>query len=312
MAMLQVVINPLLRVSGGEEHYAFNSVLAQLIFGLASFISPQVYSYMVLKLADGQGGNSFTSNVFSIIPLELPWISVYLLFVILSLLMIGIVLLFKFPKVELTSDEKSGNLSDHLSLLKKPIVIAYFFGIFCYVGTEQGIANWVSQFLFTYHGYDPQIDGARIIAYFWGLMTVGGVVGLLLLKVMDSCFLLISFTSLAIISLAFGLFSSDNVALIAFPLVGFFASVMYPVIFSLALNSLKDHHGIFSGILLTGVAGGAVIPLIIGWIGDHWELRVGMLFLFITLVYILSIGFWANPLVKNKTIQRERKLKIHQ
>jgi FHS family L-fucose permease-like MFS transporter len=50
MAMLQVVINPLLRTSGGEEHYAFNSVLAQLIFGAASFISPLVYSYMVAQL----------------------------------------------------------------------------------------------------------------------------------------------------------------------------------------------------------------------------------------------------------------------
>ncbi|HEX5552812.1 MAG TPA: MFS transporter [Chitinophagaceae bacterium] len=50
MAMLQVVINPLLRTSGGEEHYAFNSVLAQLIFGLASFLSPLIYSYLVLNV----------------------------------------------------------------------------------------------------------------------------------------------------------------------------------------------------------------------------------------------------------------------
>ena len=42
MAMLQVAINPLLRVAGGEEHFAFNSVMAQLVFGLASFISPQI------------------------------------------------------------------------------------------------------------------------------------------------------------------------------------------------------------------------------------------------------------------------------
>ena len=52
MAMLQVVINPLLRTSGGEENYAFNSVLAQLIFGAASFISPHVYSYLVVNLAN--------------------------------------------------------------------------------------------------------------------------------------------------------------------------------------------------------------------------------------------------------------------
>jgi len=311
MAMLQVVINPLLRVSGGEEHYAFNSVLAQLIFGLASFMSPLVYSYMALQLAADKDTNTFVSGIFSMIPAELPWISVYFLFAILSVLMIGIVLLFKFPKIELKNDEKSGDLNAHLRLLKRPVVIAYFFGIFCYVGTEQGIANWVSQFLFTYHGYDPQTEGAKIIAYFWGLMTAGGVIGLLLLKVVDSRVILVSFTLLAIISLSAGLFSTGSIALIAFPLVGFFASVMYPVIFSLALNSLKDQHGVFSGILLTGVAGGAVIPLIVGWIGDHWELQSGMLFLYLTLAYILSIGFWANPLVKNQTIQQARKLKSH-
>ena len=50
MAMLQVAINPLLRVAGGEEHFAFNSVIGQLFFGLASFLSPLVYSYLVLNL----------------------------------------------------------------------------------------------------------------------------------------------------------------------------------------------------------------------------------------------------------------------
>jgi len=48
--MLQVAINPLLRVAGGEEHFAFNSVLAQLVFGLASFISPQLLPTLFLVL----------------------------------------------------------------------------------------------------------------------------------------------------------------------------------------------------------------------------------------------------------------------
>ena len=50
MAILQVAINPLLRVSGGEEHFAFNSVMAQLFFGGASFLSPMLYSYLVSEL----------------------------------------------------------------------------------------------------------------------------------------------------------------------------------------------------------------------------------------------------------------------
>src|SRR5579859_1901504 len=52
MALLQVIIYPLLRVAGGEEHFAFNSVFAQLVFGAASFVSPFAYSYLVTSLTD--------------------------------------------------------------------------------------------------------------------------------------------------------------------------------------------------------------------------------------------------------------------
>ena len=308
MAMLQVVINPLLRTSGGEEHYAFNSVLAQLIFGAASFLSPLAYSYLVLNL-NQPGAEDPVQRIFtSIVPKALPWITLYWLFAVVSLIMILVIFLSRFPKVVLKEDEKAGAVSVHKELLKKPVVILFFIGIFCYVGTEQGTANWISQFLLEYHHYNPQTTGASAVAYFWGLMTAGGVLGLFLLKVMDSAKVLIIFTVLAIVSLSFGLFSgNDRVALYAFPMVGFFASVMYPVIFSLALNSVEENQGAFSGILLTGVIGGAIIPLIIGAIGDHWGLRTGMLFLYITLGYILSVGFWAKPLIRNKTIQDARK-----
>ncbi len=307
MAMLQVVINPLLRTSGGEENYAFNSVLAQLIFGAASFISPLVYSYLVTNLAN-KGEIDPVQRVFaSVVPQNLPWISLYWVFAAVSLIMFVVILISRFPKVILSKDEKAGALKVHLDLLKNPIVILFFIAMFCYVGTEQGTANWISQFLYEYHRYDPQTTGASAVAYFWGLMTAGGVLGLFLLKIMDSSKVLIWFTVLAIITLSIGLFTgSDRVALYAFPIVGFFASVMYPIIFSLALNSLEEHHGAFSGILLTGIIGGAVIPLIIGAIGDHFGLRTGMFFLYITLGYILSVGFWAKPIIKNKTIKMKK------
>ena len=301
MAMLQVVINPLLRTSGGEEHYAFNSVLAQLIFGLASFLSPLVYSYMVTNLDDKAQKGLFAS-LHSLVPQNLQWISLYWLFAIICLLMVVIILLSRFPKVELSNEEKAGPVQTYVMLFKKKVVILYFIAMICYVGTEQGVANWISQFLSTYHGYDPQTTGAQSVAYFWGLMTAGGVVGLLLLKIMDSRKVLVSFTILALICLSCALFGSGKVALFAFPLVGFFASVMYPIIFSLALNSVSEHHGSFSGIIVTGIIGGAIVPLIIGWLGDTLGLRTGMLFIYITMGYILSIGFWARPLITNKTI----------
>ncbi len=306
MAILQVVINPLLRTSGGEENYAFNSILAQLIFGLASFLSPLVYSAMVADSDGQQVRSGFLSLIFKFTPANLPWISLYWLFAIISIVMISIILASRFPKVELSQDEKAGTLQTYISLFRKRVVILYFLAVFSYVGTEQGVANWISQFLMSYHGYDPQTTGAKTVAYFWGLMTAGGVLGLLLVKLMDSRKVLILFTSLALLCLLLGLSGTGRIALIAFPLVGFFASVMYPIIFSLALNSVEEHHGSFAGILVTGIVGGAIMPLIVGSLGDFIGLRFGMLFLFIPIGYILSIGFWANPIISNKVISRKK------
>ncbi|HLI92215.1 MAG TPA: hypothetical protein VKU83_01335, partial [Puia sp.] len=55
-----------------------------------------------------------------------------------------------------------------------------------------------------------------------------------------------------------------------------------------------------------GIIGGAIGPLIIGGIGDALGLRTGMFFLYVTLGYILSIGFWARPLITNQTVFNKR------
>ncbi len=307
MAMLQVVINPLLRTAGGEAEFSFFSILAQLFFGLASFISPLVYSYLVLHLNEDQGKSALLRLLSALVPENLPWVSLYWIFAVIAFLMVGIVMLFRFPKVILNEDEKPGALATHVQLLKNPTVILFFLGIFCYVGSEQGVANWMSEFLSAYHGYNPQTTGAHIVAWFWGMMTAGTFVGLFLVKLFDSRYIIISFTMAAIISLTAALFGSATVALYAFPAIGFFAAVMYPIIISLGLNSVEEHHGSFSGILITGICGGAVVPLIIGFIGDHINLRTGMLFLYISFGYILTIGIWAKPLISNLSEQKRKK-----
>lgn len=304
MAIMQVAIYPLLRVSGGEEHFAFNSVIAQLVFGAASFLSPFVYSYLVLGLGGQQTNDGFLISLMApLTPHELPWVSIYLLFTVISLVMLGTILLTRFPKVELKEEEKAGAWETHVELFKQKRVILFFLGIFCYVGTEQGIANWISEFLRTYHGLTPEIEGARTVGLFWGMMTVGCILGLGLLKVMDSKIVLRIFTFAALIILAFTLFGKVKFALFGFPALGFCLSVMYAVIFSLALNSVTKSHGSFSGILCTGIAGGALISLLIGKLKDVIGLQAGMTVIFLTLAYILSLSFWAKPIVKNKTIR---------
>jgi len=304
MAMLQVIINPLMREAGGEEHFAFNSALAQLIFGAASFVSPFVFTYLMHELKDYTGGgNLFIHTLSLLIPKELPWSSLYWIFSLILIFMLLIISFIKLPKVELTDEEKVGAFASYIELFRKKEVLLYFLGIMAYVGTEQGLANWMSKFLNTYHGFNPEVEGASAIAWFWGLMSVGCLLGLIILKLVDSKLALKVFSLLAMATVALALFGPAQLSLWAFPTAGFFLSIMFSVIFSLALNSVEKHHGSFSGILCSGIFGGALVPLIIGWIGDQIGLRTAMLFLFITLGYILAIPFWAKPLVDNKTVK---------
>ena len=309
MAILQVVINPLLRISGGEENYAFTSVMAQLIFGSASFVSPQIYSWLVTGISSAPEQQSgIISLLAGIVPTDMSWVSIYWIFALFSLAMIFIIMLTSFPKVELKSDEKVGSKDSYFDLFKNKLVIQYFFGIFAYVGAEQGISYWMSKFLQVYHGLDYETVGAGAVANFWGLMTIGGIVGLILLKFLDSKIVLKLFTVLSIISLGIALYvSSSEISLYAFQMSGFFLAVMYPIIVSLALNSVSKHHGSFAGILMSGIMGGAVVQLLIGFISDMTSLKIGMGFNFVLLAYILSIGFWAKPLITNKTISFKTK-----
>ena len=299
MAVLQVVINPLLRHAGGKENFSFNSVLAQLVFGGASFVAPLVYSYLVTQ-GEGAIADTATDWLSLINSDNFGWVKLYGLFALLS----GVMLLFvasqNLPELELNKDEQIGSWSLIQGLLKKRLVWAYFLGIFAYVGAEQGISFWMSSFLEEYHQIDPETKGASTVANFWGLMTLGGVLGLVLLKIKESQWVLKVFTAMTILALALGLYGSASLALWTLPMAGFFMAVMYPIIISLGLNSVQEHHGSFAGILVSGIMGGALIQVLIGFLSDQWGLQVGMSFNFLLLLYILSIAFWAKPLIENK------------
>jgi fucose permease len=308
MALMQVVINPLLRVSGGEENFAFYSVCGQLVFGAASFISPFVYSYLVTNLSDVNISQGFIiRSLGSVTPQGLSWVSLYWVFGVITLIMVGVILISRFPRVERKDDEITGAWSTHTEMFRNKTVLLFTAGIFCYVGTEQGIANWISEFLRTYHGLSPEIEGAATVGRFWGLMTIGCILGLILLKILDSKIVLRIFSLAAMLILALTLFGTVKMALFGFPALGFCLSVMYSIIFSLGLNSITKHHGTVSGILCSAIAGGAVISLIVGQLKDMIGLREGMIVIFLTLGYILSISFWAKPLIVNKTIKFKRK-----
>jgi fucose permease len=238
-----------------------------------------------------------------ITPAQLPWVSLYWIFAAVAVTMVIVLAISRFPSVQHTAAERPGTVTIYKGLIRRRLVWLYFFAIFTYVGCEQGTANWISQFLSHYHGYDPHSTGARAVSWFWGLMTAGCFAGALLLRIFDSRRVLISGATGALLMLSLALYAPAPVSLIAFPLVGLFASVMWPILISLALNSVAEHHGSFTGILTTGIMGGAIVTAIIGRIGDHLGLRTAMALLYLTFGYVWRVGFWAKPLINNATIK---------
>ncbi len=305
MAALQVAINPLLRVAGGEEHFAFYSACAQLVFGVASFLSPLIYSYLVENLSAHRASGLLLSTLSRITPPNLAWVSIYWIFAACATLMLVVIVAVRLPKVERTADEQAGTTDMYRSLLRRPMVWMFFLTMFAYVASEQGTADWMSKFLSQYHGFDPHVAGARAVSWFWGLMTIGCLVGLVLFKLFDSRKVLIGFSLGALACLTAALFGPAGVSLYAFPAIGFFASVMWPTVVSLGLNSVAEYHGSFAGILCTGIMGGAVGPFVIGSLGDVFGLRTGMLVLYVTFGCVLALGFWAKPIITNKTIRSQ-------
>ncbi len=307
MAMLQVIINPLMRTVGGEDNYAFYSVLAQLIFGLGSFVSPFVFTYLTSPQFTGNTNSGIAIFLNSLINQNQQWTILYWLFAAIFLLVFFLIFSIKIPKVELKEDEKGGSLDTYLELLSNKKVIIFFLGIVAYVGTEQCIANWMSEFLKQYHGFDALTKGAEAVAWFWGLMSIGCLLGLLLLKVLDSKTVLKGAAFLSIIALSIALFGSAYSSYYAFMILGFTVSVMFSIIFSLALNSVSKHHGSFSGILCTGIFGGALLPLVVGSLGDFIGLKYALMILYISIGYIMFVAFYAKPLITNKTILQKKR-----
>ena len=289
MAMLQVVINPLTRSTVGEEHYAFYAVLGQLVFGVASFLSPFALSLL-------------QTNAQAFADFGPPWVPFYAGAGLVFAAFIALTARIRLPKAELAEDERVGSLATYRELLRNKYVLLFFLGIAAYVGTEQGLADWMGQFLLVYHHVPAETTGAYEVSLFWGLMVIGCMLGLVLLRLLDSQLVLKIFGLGAIACVLAALLGPAQVALIAFPLCGFALSVMWSIIFALALNSVAEHHGSFTGILCTGILGGALIPFAIGWLGDQFGLRAAMFLILALLAYIISIGFWARPLTRNETV----------
>ena len=291
MAILQVAINPILRFAVSGENFAFFSIIGQLAFGSASFLSPVFYRFLLEKK------NFFGLNIFN----DEPWLWIYFLFILAIIALLVFLYFLKTPDNQ--SKLEKFDINVFSKFLNNRISYFYFFGIFSYVGVEQGINNWSSEFLYQYHSLDPEKVGVEVISAFWGNLTIGTIISLFLVKFIDEKKLLSIYALTSSIIAFLAIHGDYEISVLSFKLLGFSISGVWSVMISLALNSVPKNHSIFTGILLTGIVGGAVFPFIVAGIGQIFNLKVGMHVILIGLVYLLYVSFTAKSLISNKTIK---------
>jgi FHS family L-fucose permease-like MFS transporter len=164
---------------------------------------------------------------------------------------------------------------------------------------ESDFHGWLARLI---HGDDLSgIDQKGLLgiflALYWGGAMVGRFIGAYLIRVMKPALVLTLFGSTAIVLLLISAVSSGFVAMWALLLVGFFNSIMFPTIFTLAIDKLGDLKPQGSGILCSAIVGGAIIPPLYGYAAE-WQ---GFEKSFIIFIICYSfIAFYAYRLLKGK------------
>jgi FHS family L-fucose permease-like MFS transporter len=195
--------------------------------------------------------------------------------------------LFKLPKIQ--SAEAHGEV--HGSIWQYRHLILGAVGIFVYVGGEVAIGSFLTNYL-----NRPEIgnlslkDAADMLKYYWGGAMVGRFVGSALLQKIPAGKLLAFNGIMAGLLVAISMMTTGHVAMWSILLVGLFNSIMFPSIFTLAIDGLGPLSGDGSGLLVASIVGGAIIPLVQGAFADRIGIQHAFFLPVLCYIYIAYYG----------------------
>ncbi len=263
VTFIQVGANTLVEDISPAGEYVKNLNITHAIFGFGSFSSPLIVGFLL-----GRGYD---------------WRLAYLLFVLLCIPLFFATLKADAPRRVANHGLKLGALWEKLSDRE---LMSFALGLFLYVGTEVGIATWLILFLKSERGIGME-TGVLVLSLFWAMLAIGRYFGGHLTHRVSPKSILSAFSAGAIVLLAIIVSAKTAPAALLLPLMGLSLSVMFPTMFSVAIENTGSNKGIASGILMSAVVGGAIIPYIMGLVGDRYGLTTSFSLLFISLGYIL-------------------------
>ena len=249
-ALMQTSLNPLVSTIIKGNHLASTLTFGQFIKAIASFLAP----YLAMWGAMG------------ILPtFELGW---RILFVIYLVVGIFATLLLAGTPIEEEPVESASSLGDCLKLLGKPIVLISFIGIMCHVGIDVGTNTTAPKILMERLGWTLN-EAAFATSLYFIFRTIGCLTGSFFLRVMKTRhFFIISILLMALGMIGLMVSQNNIVLYIAIAMVGYGNSNVFPIIFSQALLSIPEKKNEVSGLMIMGLFGGTIFPLLMGFAAD--------------------------------------------
>lgn len=290
---LQVAANPYVVVLGKPQTASSRLDLTQAFNSLGTTLGPKVGGLLILSAAPlaVEQLRQFTPQALQAYRLQeaasvkMPYTVIGIALVLLALL-IGT---SKLPKLEAASYRPGERVID--SIWKHPNLWLAAIGIFMYVGAEVSIGS----FLVNYFGL-PEIaslsakTAAGYVSFYWGGAMIGRFLGAGLLRRFKAGYLLATCAVCAATMVTVSMLTGGNTAVWSMLSVGLFNSIMFPTIFSLGEAELGRLTGNASGLLNMAIVGGAIIPVIVGVMADHYGLHHAFVVPVICYLYILYFG----------------------
>ncbi|CAN5272353.1 L-fucose:H+ symporter permease [soil metagenome] len=296
---LETVANPYVAVLGPKETSEQRLNFAQSFNGVGAFVAPIIGGQFILSgiehtKAELQNMQA-TGQLNAYLQSEADTVKTPYLIMAVIVIIVGILFLFtKLPEIK-EEDASVHSTSFSLNVLKyshvKWAVIAQFF----YVGAQVGVGSFFIRFTY-YVAHMPEKQAALL----WGSIAmvgfmIGRFTGTFLMRFIKPAKLLSLYAFINIILLAVALVTSGQAAIYAVMGVPFFMSIMFPTIFALGIKGLGEETKMASSFLVMSIIGGAVAPLLMGFISDktgsmQWAYIVPLI-CFIVVLYFGLKGY---------------------
>ena len=263
--IIQVSLNPLLTNVISSDRLTSSLTMGQFIKAIAAFLGPIIASWTALRFGD--------------------WKLVFLIYGIVTIAT-GVWLILT-PINEEAPKQKSSSLSKTFALLKDKMILIFFIGILFVVGIDVGLNTTVPKFLIEKSNIPLEQAGLGTSLYFIA-RTIGTFIGALLLVTFSAKRFFTVSMLVAIPALFVMLFMSEIWAILTLVfIVGFAVANVFSIIFSFALKRKPDNANEISGLLIMGVAGGAIILPLMGLAADAFNQSVAMGLLLLLMGYLL-------------------------